>query len=183
MSSARVNLSRSTLAGRMPQIRSGRLTTDLWIVLAHDIKLGQFSPLFFIIMPATLTAPYTLTWDSYSQWAPKDDEISGIYSNYVHFYAVGDVKFEVSFRVGEGRQLGLLFVDVVMSESGEYDHKMHYCLGQFYKNSGAKLFAQFALNHFIETETWSVCPSFQPVDYIDGEPCTLGGDEIVSELI
>lgn len=47
VSSARVNLSRSTLAGRMPQIRAGRLTTDLRIVLAHDIKLGQHPPSFF----------------------------------------------------------------------------------------------------------------------------------------
>ena len=134
-------------------------------------------------MPATLTAPYTLTWESYSQWAPADNEIGGIYSNYVHFYAVGDVKFEVGFRVGEGRQLGLLFVTVVMSESGQFVNKIHYCLGQFYRNNGAKLFAQFALSHFIETETWSVCPSFQAVDYIDGDPYTLAGDEIVSELI
>jgi hypothetical protein len=56
-------------------------------------------------------------------------------------------------------------------------------MGQFHTNKGAKLFAQFALNHFIETETWSVCPSFEAVDYIDGDPHTLGGDEIVSELI
>jgi hypothetical protein len=127
---------------------------------------------------------YTLNWEAYSTWPPADDDIGGIYTDCVHFYAVGGYKFEVSFRIGEGRQQGLLFCEVVMVYPNRIDtNKLHYCMGQFYKNSGAKLFAQFALNHFIETETWSVCPSFQPVDYIDGEPCTLGGDEIVSEII
>jgi hypothetical protein len=51
MSSARVSRSQYTLAGRMPRIRSGRLTTDLRIVLAHDIKLGQSSTLLFRTMP------------------------------------------------------------------------------------------------------------------------------------
>jgi len=126
---------------------------------------------------------YTLNWEAYSSHPPANDEIGGIYTDYVHFYAVGGYKFEVAFRIGEGRQLGLLFAVVIMTNDQGDDSRMHYCLGQFYKNSGAKLFAQFALNHFIETETWSVCPSFEPVDYIDGEPYTLGGDEIVSELI
>ena len=133
-------------------------------------------------MIATLSR-YELSWDCYSSWMPKDTEIGGIYSNYVHFHAVGDYKFEVSFRIGEGRQLGLLFCEVNVTEPDSYVTKRHYCFGQFHTNKGAKLFAQFALNHFIETETWSVCPSFECVDYIDGEPYNLSGEEIVSELI
>ena len=133
-------------------------------------------------MTATLSR-YELSWDCYSQWMPKDDEIGGIYSDYVHFHAVGDYKFEVAFRIGQGRQLGLLFCEVNVTEPDSYVTKRHYCFGQFYTNKGAKLFAQFALNHFIDTETWSVCPSFEPVDYIDGDPHTLEGNEIVSELV
>ena len=134
-------------------------------------------------MTSTATSRYALNWEAYSSWPPADDEIGGIYTDYVHFHAVGGYKFEVSFRIGEGRQLGLLFAEVVTTNTqGDYS-KLHYCMGQFYTNNGAKLFAQFALNHFIETENWSVCPSFQPVDYNDGVPCTLGGDEILSEII
>ena len=134
-------------------------------------------------MTATLSR-YELSWDCYSQWEPKDDDIGGIYTDSVHFDTVDDYHFAVSFRVGEGRTLGLLFCEVVMIYPNRIDTgTLHYCMGQFYTNSGAKLFAQFALNHFIETEKWSVCPSFEAVDYIDGDPCTLGGDEIVSELI
>lgn len=114
---------------------------------------------------------------------PKDDEIGGIYTDYVHFWAVGNYKFEVAFRVGEGRTLGILFCEVNVTDSEFYTHKRHYAFGQFYTNKGAKLFAQFALNHFIETETWSVCPSFECVEYLNGDPHTLAGDEIVSELI
>jgi hypothetical protein len=132
----------------------------------------------------TTLSRYTLTWDCYSQWTPKDDEIGGIYTDSVHFDTVDEFHYVVSFRVGEGRQLGLLFAEVVMIYPNRIDTStLHYCMGQFHTNSGAKLFAQFALNHFIETETWSVCPSFECVDYIDGDPCTLGGDEIVSDLI
>ena len=133
-------------------------------------------------MIATLSR-YELSWDCYSQWMPKDDEIGGIYTDYVHFWAVGNYKFEVAFRVGEGRTLGILFAEVNVTDPEFYTHKRHYAFGQFHTNKGAKLFAQFALNHFIETETWSVCPSFECVDYLNGDPHTLGGDEIVSELI
>jgi hypothetical protein len=129
------------------------------------------------------TSRYALNWEAYSQWAPADNEIGGIYSDYIHFDAIGGYHFAVSFRVGEGRQLGLLFCEVVTTNDvGDYD-KLHYCMGQFYTNQGAKMFAQFALNNFIDTETWSVCPSFEPVDYIDGEPYTLKGEEIISEII
>jgi len=126
---------------------------------------------------------YTLSWDCYSQWMPKDDDIGGIYTDSVHFDTVDDYHFAVSFRVGEGRTLGILFCEVVMIYPNRIDtSKVHYAFGQFFTNEGAKLFAQFALNHFIETEKWLVCPSFQCVDYIGGEPHTLGGAEIVSEL-
>ena len=155
-------------------------------VPARDIKSGQTFHPFFRTMANATTATlnrYTLNWEAYSSWPPTDDEIGGIYTDYVHFHAIGGYKFEVSFRIGEGRQLGLLFAVVIMTNDQGDDNRMHYCMGQFHKNSGAKLFAQFAMNHFIETESWSVCPSFEPVDYIDGEPCTLGGDEILSELI
>ena len=124
---------------------------------------------------------YNLSWDCYSQWG--EPELGGIYTDCVHFDTVDDYHFAVSFRVGDGRQLGLLFAEVVMVYPNIMTSKLHYCMGQFNTNKGAKLFAQFALNHFIETETWSVCPSFQCVDYIDGDPYTLGGDEIVSGLI
>lgn len=127
---------------------------------------------------------YTLEWDSYSYFAPNDDtETGGIYSQKVTIHAVGDFKFEVSFRVGEGRTLGILFAEVVSIDNYNNVSESNYSFGEFTTNKGAKLFAQFALNHFIETETWSVCPSFESVDYINGDPYTLAGDEIVSTLI
>jgi hypothetical protein len=125
---------------------------------------------------------YDLIWEAYWQWE-GEPEVGGIYSHSVHFEALGDYKFEVSFRVGENQYLGILFVEVVITEPDRYVTRRNYYLGQFYTNAGAKKFAQFALNHFIETETWAVCPSFQPVDYINGEPYTMNGDEIVSEII
>lgn len=133
-------------------------------------------------MSVTLSK-YTLQWDSYSQFAPDDDDIGGIYTQNVKFCAVGDYIFEVSFRVGQGRQLGILFCEVVITTPEKWVEKRHYAFGEFMTNKGAKLFAQFALNRFIESEKWDVCPSFEPVDYIDGDPYTLGGDEIVSTLI
>jgi hypothetical protein len=127
---------------------------------------------------------YELTWDTYSQWVEESDQIGGIYSNEIIFSTEDDYRFTITFRVGEGRQLGLLFCEVVMNYPNLVDSSsINYCMGQFFTNSGAKLFAQFALNNFIETEKWLVCPSIKWVDYINGEPYTLGGDEIVSELI
>ena len=132
-------------------------------------------------MIATLSR-YNLSWDCYSQWG--EPELGGIYTDCVHFDTVDDYHFAVSFRVGDGRQLGLLFAEVVMIYPNRIDtSKLHYCMGQFNTNNGAKLFAQFALNHFIETETWSVCPSFECVDYIDGDPYGQTGDEIVSDCV
>ena len=127
---------------------------------------------------------YTLQWDSYSYFAPNDDtETGGIYSQKIKIYAVGDYTFEVKFRVGEGRTLGILFAEVTTIDNYNNVSEENLSFGEFVTNKGAKLFAQFALNHFIETETWAVCPSFEPVEYTDGDPYTLAGDEIVSELM
>jgi len=137
-------------------------------------------------MSVTLSAPkvnrYDLVWDTY--WS--DDgmpELGGIYTSNVRVYQLEDWQFEVSFRMGEGRTLGVLFCEVVSSQKGKFIGKLHYSFGQFYTNEGAIKFAKFALANFIETEKWDVCPSFCAVDYINGEPYTLTGDEIVSELI
>ena len=131
-------------------------------------------------MSVTLSR-YNLNWS-----ACRSDDIPEqgyIYSQEVTVYSVDGYQYVVSFDVGDGRRLGLLFVTVEQKDPQGYSHTLNYCLGQFYNNQGAIKFSQFALNHFIETETWSVCPSFEPVDYIDGDPHTLGGDEIVSGLI
>lgn len=120
-------------------------------------------------------------------WSPsRGDTILDegyIYSQEVTFYTVDDYRYVVSFDVGDGRRLGLLFVKVEQKDPQGYSHTLNYCLGQFYNNQGAIKFAQFAFENFIETENWAVCPSFEPIDYIDGDPHTLGGDEIVSGLI
>lgn len=129
----------------------------------------------------TTLSRYNLSWDCYSQWG--EPELGGIYTDTVNFYAVGDYQFAVSFRVGDGRTLGILFCEVVITEPDRYITKRHYAFGQFRTNNGAKLFAQFALNNFIETENWAVCPSFEPLDYIDGTPYTISGDEIVSDCM
>lgn len=135
-------------------------------------------------MPITRQlSKYTLQWDSYSQWESNDNETGGIYTQKVKIYAVGDYTFEVEFRVGEGRTLGILFCKVTAIDNYNNVSELNYAFGEFMTNRGAKLFAQFALNHFIETETWSVCPSFDPIEYINGDPYTLAGDEIVSTLI
>jgi hypothetical protein len=130
-------------------------------------------------MTATLSR-YNLEWSATR--GSEIPELGYIYTQEVTFYTVDGYRYDVSFDVGEGRRLGVLFVTVDQQDPQGYNQTMHYCLGQFYNNQGAIKFAQFALNHFIETETWSVCPSFEAVDYIEGEPPTLAGDEIVSEL-
>ena len=130
--------------------------------------------------PRTM-ANYQLYWDSYGNHEP---ELGGIYTECVHFNAIGGYHVAVSFRVGDDRCLGLLFAVVYITEPVDGVERRHYCFGQFHTNKGAKLFAQFALNHFIETETWAVCPSFQPIEYDDGIPIDIiSGDEIISELI
>jgi hypothetical protein len=132
-------------------------------------------------MSATVSR-YKLDWQNGTQWANMP-ELGNIYTDDVTFYTVDGYRYDVSFEVGSGRRLGILFASVDQLDPQGYNQSMTYCLGQFYTNEGAILFSQFALNHFIETEKWLVCPSFEAVDYIDGEPHTLAGDEIVSELI
>jgi len=131
-------------------------------------------------MTATLSR-YTLNWINGTQWA-NFPELGSIYTDSVRIYSIDEAYYDVRFSVEDGRRLGLLFVEVASHDCDGYAYTRSYCLGQFHKNDGAIKFAQFALNHFIETETWSVCPSFQAVDYIEGDPHTLAGDEIVSEL-
>lgn len=130
---------------------------------------------------------YSLSWNTDSQWS-NIPEIGGVYTDTVHInvndlHDVGNYTFDVTFRIGEGRQLGLLFVDVVLTDIDFFKSNVTYCMGQFNNNKGAKLFAQFVLNHFVETETWEVCPSFEPVVYINGDPFALDGVEIVSDFI
>jgi hypothetical protein len=132
-------------------------------------------------MTATLSCPI-LQWENGSRW-DSFPELGTIYTDQVSFHTVDNhYQYKVSFLVNDGRQLGLLFVDIESQDCDGYGETRRYCLGQFYTNTGAIKFAQFALDHFIETETWSVCPSFQYVDMIDGDPFTLAGDEIVSEI-
>ena len=132
-------------------------------------------------MTATSTR-YKLEWQNGTQWA-NFPELGDIYTNEVTFYTVDGYRYNVTFKVDSGRRLGVLFVDVDQQDPQGYNTSVTYCLGQFYTNDGAMLFSQFALNNFIETEKWLVCPSFNAVDYINGEPYTLAGDEIVSEII
>ena len=124
-----------------------------------------------------------LTWRSYGSDS-NEPKLGGIYSDTVRIHTDYDqYSFKVSFRLGEkGRDLGILFCTVKTYEDNNFVGEMNYCAGEFRTNEGAKLFSQFALNHFIETETWAVCPSFEPVDYIDGTPYFLNGDEVVSSL-
>jgi hypothetical protein len=132
-------------------------------------------------MTATLSR-YTLNWVNGTQWE-NFPELGSIYTDQVSFHTVDNhYRYNLSFFVNDGRQLGLLFVDLESQDCDGYSENRRYCLGQFYTNTGAIKFAKFALAHFIETETWSVCPSFQYVDMIDGDPFTLAGDEIVSEI-
>jgi hypothetical protein len=127
------------------------------------------------------SAAATLQWENGTQWE-NFPELGSIYTQEYKVSNDDEGFYRVSFTVEDGRRTGLLFVDVESHDCDGYAHTTHYCLGQFHTNQGAIKFAQFAFEHFIETETWSVCPSFEPVDYIDGEPYTLRGEEIVSEL-
>jgi hypothetical protein len=131
-------------------------------------------------MSATLSR-YTLEWS-----ATRGDDIPDegyLYTQEVTFYTVDNYRYVVSFNVDDGRRLGLLFATVEQKDPQGYSHTLNYCLGQFYTNAGAIKFAQFAFDHFVSEQNWKVCPSFEAVDYIDGEPYTLAGDEIVSEIV
>jgi hypothetical protein len=132
-------------------------------------------------MTDTLSCPI-LQWENGTQWE-NFPELGSIHSHEVAFFTVDNTyQYKVSFRVNDGRQLGLLFVDIKSQDCDGYGENRRYCLGQFYTNTGAIKFAQFALEHFYSAENWAVCPSFQYVDMIDGDPFTLAGDEIVSEI-
>jgi hypothetical protein len=122
-----------------------------------------------------------IEWDQSTQWA-NFPELGSIYTQSMLVQDC-EVKHKVSFHVGDGRTLGLLFVQVESYDCDGYSGTRHYCLGQFYTNDGAIKFAQFAFDHFCSELNWKVCPSFEAVDCIDGEPYTLAGEEIVSEIV
>jgi hypothetical protein len=132
-------------------------------------------------MTSTITAARTIEWDQSTPW-DNFPELGSIYTQtlLVRNY---DEKYNVSFYVGDGRCLGLLFVEVESYDCDGYAHTLNYSLGQFTTNAGAIKFAQFAFEHFCEEFNWAVCPSFEPVEYIYGDPHTLTGDEIFSDLI
>jgi hypothetical protein len=122
----------------------------------------------------------TLAWNLLGNY---EQTVGGIYSNTIKTSFHDEYVYEVSFTVGEGRELGLLFAKVVQTPSVySSSYELNYCFGEFRTNIGAKKFAEFALKNFIETETWDVVGSFQPVDYIDGVPHHLDGTEVVSDL-
>jgi hypothetical protein len=131
-------------------------------------------------MPA-ITSRYTVNWNNATQWASMP-ELGATYSDPIQFWTVDNYRYTVTFRIGEGRTLGLLFAEVEQINPDFMSQTMHYCFGQFYTNSGAFKFSQFAMDHFIETETWSVCPGLEAIDWIDGAPYTLTGDELVSDI-
>ena len=134
----------------------------------------------------TATTPtlskYELQWDQTTQW-DNFPELGSIYSQEIVIHAIGDVTFIVSFNVSDvSTRIGFLFAEVKMIEFG-IDNAMHYCFGQFHTNLGAMKFAQFALNHFIEWENWGVCPNFTPIEWINGDPIDLAGNEVCIEPI
>jgi len=134
-------------------------------------------------MPNPVLSKYTLQWDQSTQW-DNFPQLGSIYSQEVMINAIGDVTFIVSFHVSDvSSRLGFLFSEVKMIENGN-ESVMHYCFGQFHTNLGAMKFAQFSLNHFIEWEDWAVCPNFTPVDWINGDPIDLAGNEVcIDEII
>lgn len=131
---------------------------------------------------SSIASRYDLVWDQTTQWA-NFPELGDIYTQEVQFWTLDNYRYTVSFDVGSGQWLGLLFAKVVQVDLNFNESTLHYCFGQFYTNEGAMLFAKFALSNFIETETWLVCPSFQAIEYIWGDPYTLSGEQLVSEII
>ena len=123
-----------------------------------------------------------IEWENGTQWA-NFPELGSIYTQSLLVFDEDEGKYNLSFHVGDGRRMGLLFVELESYDCDGYAYTRHYCLGQFYTNEGAIKFAQFAFEHFCSEFNWKVCPSFECVDYIDGEPYTLAGDEIVSEIV
>jgi hypothetical protein len=131
-----------------------------------------------VLKPEYRASVVTLAWNLLGNY---EQTVGGIYSNTIKTFFWDEYVYEVSFTVGEGRELGILFVKVEMT-SGAPTNERNYYLGQFKTNEGAIKFAEFALKNFIETETWDVVGSFQPVDYIDGVPYFLDGTEVVSDI-
>lgn len=123
-----------------------------------------------------------IEWENGTQWA-NFPELGSIYTQNMLVFDEYEGKYYVSFDVGSKRWLGILFVTVESYDCDGYAHTMHYSLGQFYTNEGAIKFAQFAFDHFCSEFNWKVCPSFDAIEYIQGDPYTLAGDEIVSEIV
>lgn len=127
----------------------------------------------------------TLEWDASWQYDGMP-ELGGIYTQPVKVELDGYI-YTLEFRVGDGRTIGILFVSVgityPVSEWEFPETQSNYSLGQFRTNEGAIKFAQFAFNNFRQETKWDVCPSFQPLDYIQGVPYTYDDQEIVSDLI
>jgi hypothetical protein len=133
-----------------------------------------------VLKPEYRASVVTLAWNLLGNY---EQTVGGIYSNTIKTSQRDGYVYEVSFTVGEGRELGLLFAKVVHTPSDySSSYELNYCFGEFRTNVGAMKFAEFALKNFIETETWDVVGSFHPVDYIDGVPHYLDGTEVVSDL-
>ena len=133
-----------------------------------------------VLKPEYRASVVTLAWNLLRNY---EQTVGGIYSNTIKTSFRDGYVYEVSFTVGEGRELGLLFAKVVQTPSRySSSYELNYCFGEFRTNIGAIKFAEFALKNFIETETWDVVGNFEPVDYIDGVPHHLDGTEVVSDL-
>ena len=127
------------------------------------------------------TNRYLLEWNHSTPWN-KPPELGGVYSQTVTIHAVGETTFKISFQVSDTiLTLGALFCTVEQFNSQGDHGVLHYFMGDFYSNLGAMKFAQFALEHFIEWENWSVCGSFEPMEWINGSPTSImTGEEIVT---
>ena len=134
-------------------------------------------------MTATLSSNQ-LQWDQTTQWA-NFPELGYIYTRTVTVEDDDQYSYKVAFHVSDvSRRLGMLFVEVktiYLTDTTFNPPTLNYCLGEFNTNKGAMKFAQFALDNFIEHKNWAVCPSFKYVDWIDGDPYDLTGNEIVCE--
>ena len=134
-------------------------------------------------MPTPTLSKYELQWDQTTQWE-NFPELGSIYTQEIVIHTIGNVTFIVSFHVSDvSSRLGFLFAEVRTIDIYGNETAMHYCFGQFHTNVGAMKFAQFALNHFIEWENWGVCPNFTPIDWTNGDPTDLAGNEICIEEI
>lgn len=123
---------------------------------------------------------YQLQWDHSTPWA-EPPSLGSVYTQPIKIHAVGDYTFEVSFHVSDSMlTLGCLFCEVKCTDEFRKESVMNYFFGDFITNMGAMKFAQFALEHFIEWENWAVCPSFEPIEWINGDPISvLTGEQIV----